>query len=101
NLANDDFTTLTLAQMGNVLGVRSETDSTFSIGFFSNRKLIGAVLLTILLQLAVVYVPFLQNIFNTQPLSLLELVICFAFSIVLFFGVEVIKLIRRTSKARA
>ncbi len=95
------FTTLTLAQMGNVLGVRSETDSTFSIGFFSNRKLIGAVLLTILLQLAVVYVPFLQNIFNTQPLSLLELVICFAFSIVLFFGVEVIKLIRRTSKARA
>lgn len=95
------FTTLTLAQMGNVLAIRSETDSTFRIGFFSNPKLIGSVLITILLQMAVVYVPFLQNIFKTQALSLVELAICFGFSIVIFFGVELIKLIRRNLKARA
>lgn len=89
------FTTLTLAQMGNVLAVRSETDSVFSIGFFSNRKLIGAVLLTILLQLSVIYLPFMQEIFNTRPLTLTELAVSFGFSVLLFFGVEAIKWVRR------
>jgi len=95
------FTTLTLGQMGNVLALRSETDSIFSIGFFSNRKLIGAVLLTILLQMAAIYLPFMQDIFKTQPLSLLELAFCFGMSILVFFGVEAIKWIRRLQSARA
>ena len=63
------FTTLTMAQMGNVMAVRSDTDSTFKIGFLSNRVLIGAVLLTMALQMAVIYLPFLQNIFNTTRLA--------------------------------
>ena len=89
------FTTLTIAQMGNVMAVRSDLDSTFKIGFFSNRMLIGAVLLTVALQMAVIYVPFLQDVFNTRALPLTDLLVSLGLSVVLFFGVEVIKWTRR------
>jgi Ca2+-transporting ATPase len=89
------FTTVTIAQMGKVMAVRSDLDSTFKIGFFSNRLLIGAVLLTILLQMAVIYVPFLQTVFKTRPLPLMDLLVSLGLSIILFFGVEIIKWFRR------
>jgi Ca2+-transporting ATPase len=63
------FTTLTLSQMGHVLAIRSDRYSLFTIGFWSNKPLLGAVLLTFLLQMAVTYVPFLQEVFKTQALS--------------------------------
>jgi Ca2+-transporting ATPase len=85
------FTTLTLSQMGNALAIRSERESLFSIGLFSNKALAGAVLLTFVLQLAVVYVPFLQGLFKTDPLSLSELVICLLLSTVIFWGLELDK----------
>jgi Ca2+-transporting ATPase len=62
------FTTLTLSLMGNALAVRSR-ESLFKVGLLSNKALLGAVLLTFVLQLAVVYVPFLQNLFKTNALS--------------------------------
>ena len=58
------FTTLTLSQMGHALAVRSR-ESLFKVGLLSNKALLGAVLLTFVLQMAVVYVPFLQNLFKT------------------------------------
>jgi len=66
-------------------------DMQFRSGVFSNLCLIGAILLTILLQLATIYLPFLQPIFKTQPLSLTELLICFALSSVIFVAVEIEK----------
>jgi Ca2+-transporting ATPase len=89
------FTTLTLSQMGNVLAIRSERDSLFSIGLRSNPTLLGTVLLTIALQLAVVYVPFLQKIFNTQALSPVELAISLVVSTIVFWGVELAKWLQR------
>jgi Ca2+-transporting ATPase len=89
------FTTLCLAQMGNALAIRSDKYSLFSIGVFSNPALVGAVLLTFALQLAVVYVPFLQTIFQTVPLSLPELAICLAASALVFWAVEAVKWIGR------
>jgi Ca2+-transporting ATPase len=85
------FTTLTLSQMGNALAIRSERDSLFSIGLLSNKALAGAVLLTFVLQMAVVYLPFLQGLFKTDPLSLIELVICLLLSMVVFWGLELEK----------
>ncbi|WP_455219737.1 cation-translocating P-type ATPase, partial [Kaarinaea lacus] len=85
------FTTLTFAQLAHVMAIRSERESLFTIGVFSNFYLIGAILLTILLQLATIYLPFLQPIFKTQPLSLNELAICFALSSVIFVAVEIEK----------
>jgi len=89
------FTTLTLAQMAHVLAIRSERESLFSQGLLSNRPLLGAVALTLVLQLATVYVPVLQPIFRTQALSAGELGLCFALAAVVFFAVELEKTWRR------
>lgn len=85
------FTTLTFAQLAHVLAIRSERESLFSIGIFSNRYLIGAIVLTVLLQLATIYIPFLQPIFKTQPLTFNELAICCALSSLVFIAVEIEK----------
>jgi len=92
------FNTLCLSQMGHVLAIRSESQSFFSMGMFSNKPLVGAVLLTLLLQLAVTYVPFLQPIFRTEALTLNEFLLVGAVSSVVFFAVEIEKAIFRNRK---
>jgi Ca2+-transporting ATPase len=90
------FTTLTLSQMGNALAIRSERDSLFRIGLLSNKSLLGTVLLTFVLQLAVVYVPFLQGFFKTVALPPPDLIISLILSTVVFWGIELEKwLLRR------
>jgi Ca2+-transporting ATPase len=79
-----------------VLAIRSERESLFSQGVLSNRLLIGALSLTFVLQMAVLYVPWLNPIFKTEPLSVGELAACLALSSVVFIGVEIEKwLVRR------
>ena len=85
------FTTLTLSQMGNALAVRSGRDSLFKIGLFSNKALLGAVLLTFVLQLAVVYLPSMQELFKTVALPPTALLISLGLSTVVFWGVELEK----------
>ena len=85
------FTVLCLSQLGHALAIRSERDSTFRLGFWSNPVLVGAVLFTLGLQLATIYVPALNPIFKTESLSLDELLICLVASTVVFFAVEVEK----------
>jgi len=89
------FTTLTLAQMGHALAIRSGKDSLFTIGLFSNKFLLFAVVLTFVLQLAVVYVPFLQGIFKTVSMSPKDLLISLALSTVVFWVVEIEKFVKR------
>jgi Ca2+-transporting ATPase len=57
------FTVLTLSQMGHVLAIRTEKESLFSVGIFSNPLLVFAVLLTFSLQMATIYVSALNPIF--------------------------------------
>jgi len=89
------FTTLTMAQMGNALAVRSERYPLWKIGLFSNRLILGAVLLTLVLQMAVVYLPFFQNIFQTLPLSAGHLAISLGCSVLVYLGIEVYKMLSR------
>jgi len=90
------FTVLTLSQLGHVLAIRTEKDSLFSVGIFSNPMLLFAVLLTFTLQMATIYVPAFNSIFKTEPLSMHELALCLALSSVVFIAVEIEKwLIRR------
>jgi len=90
------FTVLTLSQLGHVLAIRSERESLFSLGPFSNRMLVAALLLTFVLQMVVLYVPWLNPIFRTAPLSAGELAACLVLSSVVFAGVEFEKwLVRR------
>jgi Ca2+-transporting ATPase len=64
------FTLVVMSCMFNAFNWRSEKLSVFSLGVFTNRSLIYAVLSTVLLQLAAIYVPILQTAFRTVPLSL-------------------------------
>ncbi|MEJ2737241.1 MAG: cation transporting ATPase C-terminal domain-containing protein, partial [Anaerolineae bacterium] len=94
------FTTLTLSQMGHALAVRSR-DSLFKVGLLSNGALLGAVLLTFVLQMAVVYVPFLQDLFKTDALSLGELLFSLILSTVVFWGVELEKWLMRRNREKS
>jgi P-type Ca2+ transporter type 2C len=92
------FTTLAMAQMGNALAIRSDRLTLLQLGLFTNPALLGAVLLTFFLQMAVVYVPFLQNIFDTVPLTLEQLLISLGLSTIVFIVVEVVKWIRQQTE---
>jgi Ca2+-transporting ATPase len=85
------FTTLTFAQMANVLALRSERSTLRQIGPWSNPALLGAVALTVALQLAVVYLPFLQQLFSTTALSVADLAQCIVTSSSVFVAVELMK----------
>jgi Ca2+-transporting ATPase len=89
------FTVLCLSQMGHVLAIRSERESLFSQGLLSNKPLLGAFLLTFVLQMATVFIPFLNPIFKTAPLTLSELILTLALSSIVFFAVELEKLVKR------
>ncbi|MBL8220208.1 MAG: cation-translocating P-type ATPase [Bryobacterales bacterium] len=93
------FTTLTLSQMAHVLAIRSEKQSLFRIGLFTNRPLIAAVALTVVLQIALIYVPFLQSFFKTMALPWWDLGVTMIASSVVFWAVELEKwLFRRGDK---
>ncbi|MEX2112566.1 MAG: cation-translocating P-type ATPase [Pirellulales bacterium] len=94
------FTVLTLSQMGNAMAIRSERDSLFRIGVFSNRAMIGSVALTFALQMAVIYAPPLQRVFRTTSLTLGELAACIALSSVVFWVIEASKLAARAWRSR-
>jgi Ca2+-transporting ATPase len=85
------FTVLCLAQLAHVLAIRSERHSLFTQGLTSNAPLLGAVVLTLALQLAAIYVPALQAVFKTQPLGPAELTLAVAAAGVVFVAVEIEK----------
>ena len=89
------FSILAFSQLGHVMAIRSERQFLFQQGLLSNIPLLGAVLLTVLLQMAVIYLPFANKLFKTEPLSLSELLICFAASTLVFHAVELEKYIRK------
>lgn len=89
------FTVLCLSQMGHVLAIRSEKESLFTQGLMTNKPLVGAFLLTFVLQMATIYVPFLNPVFKTEPLTLTELLITLCLSSVVFIAVETEKFFKR------
>ncbi|MGN6605274.1 MAG: cation-translocating P-type ATPase [Ginsengibacter sp.] len=93
------FNLLCISQMANLLAIRSESQSLFRIGLLSNKPLFGSVLLTLALQMAVTYVPALHPIFKTQSLTFLEFLGVGAASSIVFFAVELEKVISAKRKA--
>jgi P-type Ca2+ transporter type 2C len=89
------FSTLALSQMGNALAIRSDRLTLFQLGIFTNPAMVGAVLLTFGLQMAVIYVPFLQNVFGTTALTLNQLLLSLGLSSIVFIVVESLKWIRQ------
>jgi len=94
------FTTLVLAQLFNAVNARSETTTAFS-RLFSNRWLLGAIGLTVLLQVLVVSVPFLQTAFGTASLEPVHWAVCIAMASLVLWAEELRKLVLRARDARA
>ena len=92
------FNVLCLSQMGHVLAIRSEKQSLFRLGLFTNKPLIGAVLIAFLLQFVVTFTPVLQPVFHTEALSFSEFILVGVASSLVFFAVEIEKAISRKRK---
>ena len=99
------FSVLSFSQLGHILSIRSDRTFLYRQGILGNKPLLLAVGFTVVLQLAVIYLPFFNEIFKTEALSWEELAICFALSSVVFHAVELEKWARnrfyplaRTSK---
>ncbi len=89
------FTTLIFSQVVLALEVRSERGSLFQIGLFTNPLMVGAFVSTVGLQVAVVYLPFLQKVFRTAPLGARDLLVVFVSGLSIVVVVEAWKFILR------
>jgi P-type Ca2+ transporter type 2C len=94
------FTVLALGQIFHVLSIHAGNRSFFAVGFSHNRFLLWSVLATFLLQLAVIYLPFLQGLFGTYPLTLAEMVLALGLASVLFWMIEIPKFFRREAPSQ-
>ena len=85
--------------MGHVLAIRSDNQSAFSKDSFSNPFILGAVVLTFLLQFIVTYCSFFHPIFHTENLSMVELIVVISASSIVFFAVEIEKRVFKKNRA--
>jgi P-type Ca2+ transporter type 2C len=85
------FTTLTFSQMAHILAIRSGRHSLFRAGLFSNKPLFAAVCLTIVLQIALLYIAGLRQVFRTTALPPVDLAATAAFAALIFCAVELEK----------
>ena len=88
------FTILVFAQLVNAIASRSARQSAF-VGLFSNKWLWGAIGLSVVLQLVVIYVPFLNSAFGTTPLGPWAWVECICLAAVVLIASEIYKAIMR------
>lgn len=88
------FTVLAFSQLGHVMAVRSDRIFLFKQGLLSNMPLLFAVTGTMVLQLGVVYLPFMNEVFRTVPLNLKELAFAGGMALIVFHAVELEKWIR-------
>ncbi|WP_255678712.1 calcium-translocating P-type ATPase, SERCA-type [Methanosarcina sp. DH1] len=85
------FTLVVFSEMFNAFNWRSDRYSIFSLGLFTNKPLVYAVLTTIVLQLVVIYVPFFQTAFRTVPLSLFEWGVVLSLASTTLISMELVK----------
>jgi Ca2+-transporting ATPase len=95
------FTVLAFLQLAHAMAVRSEQASTFRLGFRTNLPLLVTVVVTALVQLAFIYLPVLQPIFETEALGLAEVLVVVLVTPIPFVAVEIEKWLFRLRAARA
>ncbi|MBN1157962.1 MAG: calcium-transporting P-type ATPase, PMR1-type [Bacteroidales bacterium] len=89
------FIVLACSQLVHSFNCRNMKESIFKIGFFTNTKLILAVLFSFALQMSVIYLPFLQGIFKTVALGLNDWLLVILISTFPLWAMEFVKLIRK------
>jgi Ca2+-transporting ATPase len=89
------LTTMVFFQMWTAIASRSTTHTMAEIGWFSNKKLLGAIAIAVFLMIPIIYVPFLQNVFGTASLGLLDWAEIIVISI---FGLVAVEAWERVNK---
>ncbi|MCX8160524.1 MAG: calcium-translocating P-type ATPase, SERCA-type [Candidatus Saccharicenans sp.] len=89
------FIVLSVSQLFHSFNCRSQMKSVFELGIFSNLKLVYAFLVSLSLQLSVVYVPSLQKIFKTQNLTLFDWGLVIVLSSLPLWGMELVKFLNK------
>jgi len=93
------FTLIVMSLMFNAFNWRSDRYSIFTLGIFTNKALIYAVLSTVILQLIVIYIPILQIAFRTVPLTLSDWAMILPLASTTLIAMEIAKfLANRTHK---
>jgi len=85
------FTSIAFMQIGQALASRSNVLSFFQVGIFTNPTLLAMVVLTFILQLVAIYVPFFEDFFEIVPLTLTQLLICIGLGVLVFVFLELQK----------
>jgi Ca2+-transporting ATPase len=93
------FVVLACSQLFHSYNCRSQTESLFKLGVFTNNKLLLATGISFVLQMAVVYIPPLQTVFKTEPLSLFDWVLVVGLSSMPLWAMEIFKYVRRVRAA--
>jgi Ca2+-transporting ATPase len=93
------FTTLVFTQLAVALEARSEEESLFRIGLFKNRLMVLAFVLTVVLQLSVVYMPVAQRIFNTVAMPQRDVAISIGLAVLVLAIIEAWKIIIRRRRS--
>lgn len=89
------FTTIVFFELFLVFAIRSPRQTIWQVGFLTNKKLIYAVLVSMALQIMVIYTPFFQAAFHTEPLTAFDWVRTILISLSAFLIVEMLKWVRQ------
>ncbi|MCZ7531900.1 MAG: cation-translocating P-type ATPase [Acidimicrobiia bacterium] len=92
------FTVLIFGQLGLALEIRTERASLFTVGLLSNKAMLGAVAVGLTAHLLILYVPFLQSVFRTEPLDITHFAMAIGGVIAVMASVELYKMFKRRSR---
>lgn len=95
------FTSIAFAELAGGFAMRSERVSAFTLGLFTNRALVGAVALTIVLQVLLILVAPVRDLLDLQPLDAGHWLLCAGIALVYFAAIEVEKLVVNTRRRTA
>ena len=86
---------MVVSQLFHSFNCRNARLSLFKVGVFTNKKLLLATGLSLAMQIAIVYTPYLENVFKVTPLDLKDWITVFGFSSFTFVIMEIIKSFKR------
>ena len=94
------FAGIVMAQIGNLFGCQTTRTSVFKVGVFKNNWIVRGIIFEVVLMISIIYIPFMQNIFNTAPLGINEWLYLISFIPIMIIAEELRKYIarRRLSK---
>ncbi|GAN35314.1 MAG: cation-translocating P-type ATPase [Candidatus Brocadia sp. AMX2] len=90
------FSVMVISQLFHSFNCRNAHRSLFKIGIFTNKKLLLATGFSLAMQVAIIYIPYSENVFKVMPLELKDWIAIFGFSTLVFIIMEIIKCFKKS-----